>query len=163
MRLFRPFAGSPFDIDDLTVQMGSMEVATYNADNPPMARRPIIRNGNKIVVATPSELASALVTQLVETAVRLGIGGRLAEKYHDAVWMRVRERLRLTQNRPINSAAILEPDFSAREVRPIYSGLRQGNLCRLSLGFTSRHRCRSLHQSVARSFSPLTSRDSDEP
>ena len=108
-RLFKPFEGSPSDLDDLTVQMGGLDVATYSPDNAPLTRRPIVRSGSRIAVAAPSELASALVTHVVETAVRLGFGGQLAERYHDAVWTRVCELLRLTRNRPLDSTAVPAP------------------------------------------------------
>lgn len=108
-RLFRPFGGNPSDLDDLTVPLGSLDVATYSAEKAPLTRRPIVRSGNRIVVAAPSELASALVTHIVESAVQQGIRDQLAERYHDAVWRRLCELLRLAHNRPIDSTVIPAP------------------------------------------------------
>jgi len=104
--LFARFGGSATDLNELTIELGSLEASSYDPERAPLISRPIVAHGGLRIVAAPSELASALVNRIVVAALQQGIGTQLAERYRDAVWHGVRESLRLTHNRRIPSTIL---------------------------------------------------------
>lgn len=86
--------GLPVDcLQPLTVVMDSIEADEDFQIAGLLTRKPIVTTATDVVVASPTELLSALRNALVALAQDRGVTGELAERFGSATWQAVREHL----------------------------------------------------------------------
>lgn len=76
-------------IESLTLSLGDVSVASYEADRGALVRRPIVRSGTDFIVALPGLLLTAAWNEIIRLAMERNIVTELAQRYSDAVWATV--------------------------------------------------------------------------
>lgn len=88
-------------LDRLIVPLGQVSIADYQIDSGDLQTRPIVRVGDRFIVAIPSILVVAARHELIRLAFEYGVADELAKRYHAAVWSSVVQSLGYLGNIPL--------------------------------------------------------------
>ena len=87
-------------LDMLSIAQGSVSCASYHIDQGDLLRQPLVRSGDRLIVALPSLMADATRHAILRLALKRGMIDELAARYTEVVWGTVEEVLHYTNNLP---------------------------------------------------------------
>lgn len=96
-------AGANLAVDDLAPLVSDanpIDLNDYDLVDGPLLWKPFVRSGEKIILAIPGMVVSAIRQALIKLAYRLQLQGPLAHLYNRAVWENVVRSLGFTGNVP---------------------------------------------------------------
>lgn len=88
-------------LDVLTTEFGHVAIDPYRVDNGALFARPIVRVGERLIVALPGQLLAAVRHTIVVQAWARGFGDELAQRYHSAVAFTAHESLAWLGHHPM--------------------------------------------------------------
>lgn len=87
--LLQRYRSSLEDLSPLIVNCGQMAAELYELDHGPLFQTPIVKSGDKYVVALPAHLAGAIRHAIITNFKNASLLPVLASNYADSVWLRV--------------------------------------------------------------------------
>ncbi len=120
--------GALADLETLMVDQGKVMFSPARVDRNPLFIRPILRSGDKFVVALPRVLLSATCNAIIRKALEYGVEEELSERFRDTVAFSVESSLGLigcdplpARLPPLNDPSLSEAVFSLDNDKVVYA------------------------------------------
>jgi hypothetical protein len=92
---------SPATLSVFETQSGTLQLSSYGPSSSPLLLHPIVRIGDRIVVAQPASLLFALRNEIIRLALERNVATQVAQRYCSAGWHAMTRALSYLRHRPL--------------------------------------------------------------